>query len=73
MILEKTHFLKDMPLSITYILYSLSYGLLGIIAFKIFSWLNSYFKKVKIINKIKGPTIIPFIGNAHIFKQKHGK
>jgi hypothetical protein len=61
-----------MPISLTYIAYSLYYGLFAILAFKLFSWLKSYLNNVRIINKINGPRIVPFIGNAHNIKQKYG-
>ena len=61
-----------MPISLTYIVYSLYYGLFAIIAFKLFVWLKSYLNNVRIINKINGPRMVPFIGNAHNIKQKYG-
>jgi hypothetical protein len=39
---------------------------------KIFKWILKYVKNVSIINKIPGLQMLPFIGNAHNLKKKHG-
>ena len=36
-------------------------------------WCLAYKNLAKLINKIPGPQMIPFVGNAHIFKRKDGQ
>ena len=49
------------------------YAVLSAAMVKLFKWLYSYYTKLRIINKIKGPKIIPFFGNVLQFKKKYGK
>lgn len=34
------------------------------------AWLAKYFYQVKVINRMKGLPIIPFVGNAHQFAKR---
>ena len=47
--------------------------LLVALAYKFVKWNLQYFYKLSVINKIKGLQIIPYIGNAHQLKRKHGE
>ena len=55
--------------NIRFVLYSL---FLCPLLYKIYKWLSKYLYRLKTYNKIKGLPIIPFIGNAHQLKKKHG-
>ena len=52
--------------------YALCFGLIGIAFIHALKWIYSYLIKLVEINKIKGPRMLPLIGNVHIFKQKYG-
>ena len=40
------------------------------LVFLLARWLVCYSQKMKVINKIPGPPLIPFIGNAHLIGLK---
>ena len=61
-----------MNISVTSVLVSLYTLLFGYISYKIIKWLIGYFYKFFVINKIKGLEMLPFIGNVHQFRRKHG-
>ena len=48
------------------------FACITVIVFKSVKWLLNYWQKVLKINKIPGLQMIPFIGNAHNLKTKHG-
>ena len=55
-----------MDISPPIVLYSIT---IAYLAFKFLTWLVKYIHRVIVINKIKGPFIIPFIGNIYQVKQ----
>ena len=55
-----------MDISALYILYSIT---IAYVAYIFLTWLVKYLHRVYVINKIKGPFMIPFIGNIYQVKQ----
>ena len=47
--------------------------LLAFFTYKFVRWNLQYFYKLSVINKMKGLQILPYVGNAHQLKRKHGK
>jgi len=54
------------------IIYSLLVIALTLITLKIVKWLFNYVQLIFLINKIPGLQMVPFIGNGHNIKKKHG-
>lgn len=40
---------------------------------KFVKWMHKYVTKINSVNRLKGLPMVPFIGNIHQLKTKHGK
>jgi hypothetical protein len=54
------------------IIYSLYLVIIALGILKIAKWTLEYLRIVRVINKIPGIKMLPFLGNAHNLKKKHG-
>jgi hypothetical protein len=54
-----------MELSVSLILQAIYFVVFAYYGVKLLIWLYDYFYRMSVINRIKGMTMIPFVGNAH--------
>lgn len=43
------------------------------IAIKVSKWVFDYLNKIRVVNNIKGPQMLPFLGCLHLLKGKKGR
>ena len=64
---------SELNLSLSGLLKAIYLAIFAVCAMKVANWLLDYFNKLRVAYRIKGPRMLPFIGNAHQIEKRESK